>query len=142
MLDETELAEQLSTHGYKLTKQRLAVLAVIAKSGEHLSPAQIYERAKADCPQIGLTTVYRVLAILTRLGIVRRVHFDQGCHSYALAGQGHRHYLVCTSCGSVVEFEGCDISALLEAVAAQTGFEIEGHWLQLFGKCPACQKKG
>lgn len=137
-----ELAEQLSTHGYKLTRQRRAVLAVITATEEHLSPAEIYRRAKADCPDIGLTTVYRTLDILAKLGLIKRVHFERGCHSYALASRGHRHHLVCTGCGNIVEFEGCDLSALLEVVASQTGFAIEEHWLQLFGKCPACQERG
>ena len=135
-----ELAEQLSAHGYKLTRQRRAVLSVIAASEGHLNPAEVYEKAKANCPEIGLTTVYRTLDILARLGAIRRVHLEGGCHSYALASGGHRHHLVCTDCGNVVEFEGCDLSALLQAVASQTGFEIKEHWLQLFGKCPACQK--
>ncbi len=65
-----ELAEQLSTHGYKLTRQRRAVLAVITATEEHLSPAEIYRRAKADCPDIGLTTVYRTLELLDELGLV------------------------------------------------------------------------
>jgi len=135
-----KLAEQLSAHGYKLTRQRRAVLAVIASSEGHLNPAEVYKRAKADCPQIGLTTVYRTLDILAKLGTIKRVHLEKDCRSYAPASQGHCHYLVCTNCGSIVEFEGCDLSALLETVASQTGFKVEGHWLQLFGKCPACQK--
>lgn len=135
-----KLAEQLSAHGYKLTRQRRAILAVIASSEGHLTPAEVYERAKADCPQIGLTTVYRTLDILAKLGTIKRVHFEKGCHSYAPASRGHHHYLICTTCGSVVEFEGCDLSSLLETIASQTGYKIEGHWLQLFGKCPACQE--
>ena len=140
MLDETELAEQLSAHSYKLTRQRRAVLAVVASSEERLSPAEVYERAKAACPEIGLTTVYRTLGILVKLGAIKRVHLDESCHSYAPASQGHHHYLVCSGCGNVIEFEGYDLSALLDAVAAQTGFDIEEHWLQLFGRCPACQE--
>ncbi len=140
-LDEGELGEQLSAHGYKLTGQRRAVLAVIASSGERLSPAEVYEKAKAACPRIGLTTVYRTLDILVELGAVRLVHLDEGCHSYAPATEGHHHHLVCSGCGSVVEFEGCDLSPLLNAVASRTGFEIEDHWLQLFGRCPACRKR-
>jgi len=141
MLDQMELAEQLSARGYKLTRQRRAVLEVIASSEERLNPAEVCEKAKAACPGIGLTTVYRTLDILVGLGVVRRVHLDEGCHSYAPATEGHQHHLVCSDCGNVVEFEGCDLSALLKAVASQTGFEIEDHWLQLFGRCPACQKR-
>lgn len=136
-----ELAEQLRAHGYRLTRQRQAVLGVVSSSGEHLSPAEVHERARASCPQIGLTTVYRTLDILIELGAIKRVHLNEGCHSYAPAGHGHRHHLICNGCGRIVEFEGGDLLALLDAVAEQTGFEIEDHWLQFFGKCPACRER-
>ncbi|MEW6227024.1 MAG: transcriptional repressor [Bacillota bacterium] len=140
MLDDEKLAKQLSTSSYKLTRQRRAVLSVIASTDGHLNAAEVYEKAKSECPQIGLTTVYRTLDILVELGAIKRVHLDEGCHSYAPASRGHHHHLVCTDCGRAVEFEGCDLSPFLDAVASQTDFEIEEHWLQLFGKCPTCQK--
>ena len=139
--DETGLATQLSARGYKLTRQRRAVLRVIAACAGPLDPAGVYREAKATCPGIGLTTVYRTLEVLHGLGIVRRVHLEQGCHSYAPAGNGHRHRLICAHCNAVVEFDLCDLSALLQAISLQTGFRIEGHWLQLYGTCPQCQKK-
>lgn len=140
MLDDEKLAKQLSTSSYKLTRQRRAVLSVIASTDGHLNAAEVYEKAKSEYPQIGLTTVYRTLDILVELGAIKRVHLDEGCHSYAPASHGHHHHLVCTDCGRAVEFEGCDLAAFLDAVASQTGFEIEEHWLQLFGRCPTCQK--
>ena len=132
-------ADKLSENGYKLTKQRIAVMKVIASNNEHLNPDEVYEMAKAYCPRIGLTTVYRTLEILDRLGIIRRVHMDDGCHGYAPVSEGHHHHLVCTMCGRVVEFEGGDLSNLLEEVTCRTGFEIKEHWLEFFGICPLCQ---
>ncbi|MEW6227017.1 MAG: transcriptional repressor [Bacillota bacterium] len=72
----------------------------------------------------------------------KRVHLDEACHSYAPASRRHHHHLVCTDRGKAVEFEGCDLWAILDAGAFKTGFEIEEHWLQFFGKCPTCQKTG
>jgi len=51
----------------------------------------------------------------------------------------HGHHLICSSCNQVVEFDGCDLEALFKSVASKTGFRIEGHWLQVFGRCPKCQ---
>ncbi len=128
-------------HGFKDTRQRRAVLSVVVSSGECLNPAEVYAKAKAACPRIGLTTVYRTLEILADLGVVRRVHLQQGCHSYALAGVGHRHHVICSTCHGAIEFEGCDLSEVMQSAAKQTGFRVDGHWLQLFGTCPACQGK-
>lgn len=140
-LGDADLARELSSRGFKLTRQRRAVLQVIADCEGRLDPAELYAEAKRVCPRIGLTTVYRTLEILSELGAVKRVHLEHGCHSYAPASNGHRHYLVCSGCQQVVEFDGCDLAGALGAVAARTGFRIEGHWLQLFGQCPACQER-
>jgi Fur family ferric uptake transcriptional regulator len=137
---EAELQKELSANGFKLTRQRRAVLSVISASGERLDPADVHAKAQLACPCIGLTTVYRTLEILSELGAVKRVHIEDGCHSYALAGAGHRHYVICSRCNGVVEFDGCNLSVVLEHVSARTGFRIESHWLQLSGLCPACQK--
>jgi len=133
------LVKELNAHGFKDTQQRRAVLSVVVASGEYLSPAEVYAKAKVACPRIGLTTVYRTLEILADLGVVRRVHLQQGCHSYALASAGHRHHVICSTCQGTIEFEGCDLSEVVQSAVHQTGFRVEGHWLQLFGTCPACQ---
>lgn len=133
--------EKLHLAGYKATRQRRVVLEVIAAVGMHLTPIEVYERARIHCPDLGLTTVYRTLDILSGLGLVQRIHLKDGCHSFALAGQGHCHHLICERCGDVVEFEGDDLSLLINRVAQSTGFVIREHWLELFGTCPACQKE-
>ncbi len=139
MADGEGPVRRLRASKYKLTRQRQAVLSAIASSESHLDAAEVYEKASAECPGIGLTTVYRTLDILVQLGLARRVHLEEGCHRYAPASEGHRHHLVCTGCGRAVEFVGCDLSSFLDAVASETGFEIEEHWLQLLGKCPSCK---
>jgi Fur family ferric uptake transcriptional regulator len=135
-----QLTRELAMRGYKLTAPRRAVLDVVAGMGESLSPAEIYQRARRRYPRLGLVTVYRTLDILAEAGVLRRMHRDDGCHSYALAQAAHGHHLICLSCNQVVEFDGCDLDALFKSVARKTGFRIEGHWLEAFGLCPKCQK--
>ncbi|NLG79560.1 MAG: transcriptional repressor [Firmicutes bacterium] len=141
MINLERLEQQLKARGCKLTRQRRAVLGVVAKTEGRLDAARVCEDARAECPEIGLTTVYRTLDILADLGALRRLHLPDGCSSYATASPGHRHHLICVGCGRAVEFEGCDLTALVDSVASRTGFEIEDHWLQLLGRCPACQER-
>jgi Fe2+ or Zn2+ uptake regulation protein len=37
-----------------------------------------------------------------------------------------------------MEFTECDINAVVDAAARQTGYRITAHFLQLGGLCPAC----
>lgn len=140
MHSESErLTQALAQAGYRLTRPRRAVLEVMAASSDTLGPMEILNRARRLYPGVGLTTVYRTMELLADLGLARRVHTEDGCHSYALRGMDHGHYLICRRCHQVVEFEGCDLSPIIGAVARHTGFTIQDHWLELFGLCPSCQ---
>ncbi len=137
---EESLAGALAERGYKLTQPRRAVLKVIAGMGATLTPAEIYARARQFYPRTGLVTVYRTLDVLAECGAIRKIHQPDGCHSYARASEGHAHHIVCQTCRSVMEFEGCDLTDLLKAVQRHTGYKVSGHWLELFGSCPNCQR--
>jgi len=139
MLDETQLSAILAARGDKLTRPRRAVLTVIADSAESLTPAEIHARARKFYRQTGLVTVYRTLDLLAECGAVRKIHAPDGCHAYAPASEGHAHHVICQSCHAVIEFDNCDLSDLLAAVQRRTGYQVSGHWLELFGYCPRCQ---
>jgi Fur family ferric uptake transcriptional regulator len=133
------LTQALAGRGYKLTRPRRAVLRVVAENSESLTPAEIHLRARKFYPQTGLVTVYRTLDVLVECGAIRRIHQSDGCHAYARASEGHAHHVICEQCRSVVEFDCCDLGDLLAAVQRRTGFEVAGHWLELFGACPSCR---
>ncbi len=140
-LDLDTLNSELSRQGYKLTRQRRAVVEVVTQANTRLSAADVYVEAQGACPDLGLTTVYRTLEILEQMGVIRRVHLDDGCEGFAPASAEHGHLLICSGCQTTIEFEDCDLKALLKRVSAQTGFTIEQHWLELVGLCPHCRKK-
>ncbi len=140
-LDLSTLNSELSQQGYKLTRQRRAVVKVVTQANARLSAADVFARAQRLCPDLGLTTVYRTLEILEQMSVIRRVHLDDGCEGFALASAEHGHLLICSSCQATIEFEDCNLNSLLRRVSDRTGFTIERHWLELVGLCPQCQKK-
>lgn len=133
------LLRSLGQAGYSTTRPRQAVIEAVATATGYLTPLQILARGRRSYARLGLVTVYRTLDILAGMGLVRKVHLKDGCHSYALAQQGHNHHIICRICRKVTDFEGCDISAVLESAARQTGFWVEEHWLELFGLCSQCR---
>ncbi len=139
---EKRLTSLLRQHGYRLTPQRRAMLRVIAVSPEHLTPAAIYYRVRQEYPSIGLVTVYRTLSILAQLGLICEVHAGGSCRSYLMRKPaGHHHHLICSECGTVVDFADCDLNRLEERLSQVTGFKLGGHLLEFLGLCPACQKQ-
>jgi Fe2+ or Zn2+ uptake regulation protein len=126
--------------GYSNTAARRAVLEAICETDGQATPAGLLARGRAHHPALGLVTVYRTLDILHELGLVRRLHSEAGCHAYAPATHDHGHHVICQACGQAVEFEGCDIAAMVASVEAQTGFRVQTHWLEMFGLCPGCRR--
>jgi len=140
-LTANKIAGILRENGYKLTPQRHALLKVIASHHGHLSPDAIYEITRQEYPSIGRVTIYRTLELLTKLNLVCRVHAPDGCRSYMMRRPTeHHHHLVCSGCGLAVDFTDCDLSNLEKKLAEQSGFIIEGHLLELYGRCQDCRK--
>jgi Fur family ferric uptake transcriptional regulator len=132
---------QLSAAGYRVTAPRRAVMQVLLDTRTPLPPQEILERGRSAHPKLGLVTVYRALALLEELNLVRRIHCDAGCHGYVLASPGHRHHIICRKCGCAAEFEGAgDLDRLAVQVERSTDYRVDEHLLQLFGLCPNCQE--
>lgn len=125
--------------GLKCTPQRLAVLSILEESPRHFSVIEIHKKVREILPETGLATVYRTLETLVNLGLVVRVHLEDGCHTYMVAPMGHRHSIVCVGCNRVMDFSECPIGSISRKLSRQTGFTIQKHFLQLFGRCQTCQ---
>ena len=139
-MNQSKMAQTLRQAGYRLTQPRLAILQVLAENDGGLSPEAVHQQGKAICASLGLVTVYRTLDLLAELGLVRRVHSEQRCHSFASAGTD-RHHLICQGCYRVTEFPCDGLDGLIESVRQQTGYTITEHLLELSGLCPDCQAK-
>lgn len=134
--------ERLTNLGYRLTQPRRVVMKILSASPQPLAPLQIYERAQKMDTHLGLVSVYRSMELFTELGLVRRMHLDDGCHAYTVSSPGHHHTVICRNCDKAVEFMGDeDIKELVTRVERITGFAIDDHLLQLYGLCKDCRTK-
>ena len=136
----SEMARTMRAHGYKLTAQRLAVLEVLKNDDPHLTPAEVYERGKALLPGLGLTTVYRTLEVLARLGFLHRPRMGDSAVKYSTCTDGHHSHLICSECGLVVELKECHAHEVAQRLMEETAFRIDSHLLEFLGLCPDCRK--
>jgi Fur family ferric uptake transcriptional regulator len=146
LLDKaSSFKEKLREKGYRLTAQRQAILDVIAgHEGEHLSPEEIYDIVKSDCPEIGLATVYRTLILLETMDMVYKLDFDDGCYRYELNRnkEDHRHHhLICLKCGCVEEVEEDLLETLENQILKNKGFVVKDHSVEFYGYCADCSIK-
>ena len=133
--------EQLHDNGYRVTSARRAVVDAVFGSTHALTPIEVYDAARKKYRALGLVTVYRTLEKLEELHLIQRVHQPLGCQAFISAGHGHQHLLLCKQCGQVEFFEGDDLELLTKSIAKKTGYQIQDHWLQLFGLCANCLGK-
>jgi Fur family ferric uptake transcriptional regulator len=124
--------------GHRMTEPRSQVLRYIASYSTPFSAEQLYAALQHDQLSPGRATVYRALEQLSHEGWIVRIHTSSADSTYSLSWPGHIHHLVCTSCGRVVAFAGCALDTLLVQLSQQTGFQIEGHLLEVYGQCAAC----
>jgi len=132
------LSRRVREAGFKLTPPRLAVLQVVEEDCNHLSTSEIFRRAQLIQPGVGLATVYRALELFTELGIVRPITVGDGPPTYIRAEGGH-HHLVCSACGTVIEFDECGSANLAAELAARYNFQIQSHLLEFYGLCANCR---
>jgi Fur family ferric uptake transcriptional regulator len=144
MPDVATVLERLDRAGYRLTGPRRAVLDEIVARQTPFTSAELLAAMQQRAPGIGRATVFRTLELLTQMGIVQRIHDEPTggrCHAYLACDPGHHHHhLICQGCGAVTDFaEDAALDALMRKVEQQTAYQIEGHRLELVGRCPACQ---
>lgn len=144
-IDYDVLKEDLKKKGYKLTPQRRAIVDTIVESeGKHLTAEEIYDEVKKKCPEIGLATVYRTILLLEEIGIVSKLHLNDGCSRYELvhSNERHRHHhLICNQCNSVIEVEDDLLEDLESSIEKNYHFKILDHSVKFYGICSKCQTK-
>lgn len=141
----SKLKENLKAKGYKLTPQRRAIVdSIVSSEGKHLTAEEIYDIVKEDCPEIGLATVYRTIAMLEELGIVSRLDLGDNISRYELVHEeeNHQHHhLICNNCSKVIEVEGDLLDLLEQNIEEKYKFKIKDHSVKFFGICDECSGK-
>ena len=135
----SEYVPQLHSRGFRVTSQRMAILHVLRHSRTHLSPSEVYNRARRDLPGLTETTVYRTLEFLARNDLVRLTHMVNGHLSYEIAGSDH-HHLICRICGSEIEVEHALFKNVYAELESVSHYALTDNHITIFGICPNCQK--
>lgn len=139
-LATAEYAQLLAQHGLRATRQRVAVLAALARERDDATAQEIHARLGDKGQRIGLATVYRTLAALSEIGVIDALMHRPGELCYRLCGEGHHHHLVCSQCHRVVELGDCELDDWLERLGDAHGFTVSAHTVEVTGTCAECQR--
>lgn len=134
--------------GYRITVPRQAIMDVLSKTSKHLSAEDIYMKVHKIHPNVGLTTVYRTLELLSQMGMVVKFDFGDGRARYELTEgpeSEHHHHLICTSCKRIIEYtEFIDeemefLKRAEKGLSKKYNFDIKNHIIQFYGLCDKCK---
>lgn len=126
-------SQDLKNAGLKVTAPRLKILKLLEESAEHHFAAEdIYRRLNDSGEEIGLATVYRVLAQFEQAGLVTRHNFEGGRALFELNDGKHHDHMVCLETGKVIEFVSKDIEELQRRIAEERGYELVDHSFVLY----------
>jgi Fur family ferric uptake transcriptional regulator len=128
--------------GLKQTAQRNTILRTFLETREHLSVEQLHGLVRKKDPKIGSTTVYRTLKLFTECGLASEVAFHDGVARYEHQyNRRSHHHMVCTECGSSVEFFSPEVDQLEAEIGRQQNYLPTRHTFQIYGLCLDCRKK-
>ncbi len=138
-LEDTRQA--LNVPGLRSTSQRALILEIIRQGQGHLDADEVYRQARERQPRLSLSTVYRALHMLKKLGLVEELHFDEEHHHYEIKPATEHHHLTCLGCGRVIEFNYPLARLVKRQVTEARGFEIIDTELRMTGYCAECRQK-
>ena len=131
----------LKENALKFTKQRELVLKFLYENKGHFTPEDIYTLLKEQYPDvnIGIATVYRTLTLLETSQIASSISFGVQGKKYELGLKKHHDHLICTKCGTIIEFFDETIEKKQEEIAKKFNFKMTDHTMKIIGLCEKCQ---
>jgi len=135
MSELESVIRRLEDLNHRITPSRVAVIAAVLAHSGHFTVDDVVRQARG----VGRATVFRTMRLLLEIDVVCRVLLEDGSLHYRVSRRGHHHHLVCVSCGNVQDLDECVVGDLVRELAAATEYEIEGHWLEFYGRCATCR---
>lgn len=121
---------------------RILVLEVFLQTEQHLTAAELHRAVKAAGHVLDEGLVGDTLELMCRYGFAQKSRFDNGEARYEHLHLGQHHdHMVCTKCRKIFEFHDDHIEQLQMQVAANQGFHLLQHRMELYGICAQCLQR-
>jgi Fur family transcriptional regulator, ferric uptake regulator len=140
----SSLKAELNERGWRLTPQRETILQVFQNlpKGEHLSAEDLYELLQEEGEGISLSTIYRTVKLMARMGILRELELAEGHKHYEINQPypHHHHHLICVRCNKTIEFKSDSILKVGMKTTTKEGYHLLDCQLTIHAVCPTCQR--
>ena len=142
----SSLKAELNSRGWRLTPQREKILVIFQElpKGNHLSAEELHNLLEKGGEVISLSTIYRSVKLMTRMGILRELELAEGHKHYELnqPHPHHHHHIVCIQCNSTIEFKNDSILKHSLKQCEKEGFQLIDCQLTVMTVCPEALRMG
>ena len=142
MASLSRIERQCIEKGMKMTGQRRVIARVLSDAKNHPDVEEVFQRASKLDSKISIATVYRTVRMFEEAGILERHDFGDGRSRYEETSDDHHDHIIDVHSRRVIEFQSDEIEALQERIAAELGYKLIGHRLELYGVPMEGRKKG
>jgi Fe2+ or Zn2+ uptake regulation protein len=133
-----EILARLRQGGGRITTARRLVVETLLESPHHQTAEELASQVQAHAPEVHISTVYRNLDELEKLGVISHAHLGHGAAVYHLSDAAHGH-LVCSECGWVEEAPISAFDGLARNLRRDHGFELDTRHFAVQGLCSHCR---
>lgn len=138
------LKAELNERGWRMTPQREKILQTFRElpAGNHLSAEDLLHQLEASGESISLSTIYRTLKLMARMGILRELELAEGHKHYEInqPSPHHHHHLICVRCNKTIEFKSDSVLKVGAKTAQKEGYHLLDCQLTIHAICPSCQR--
>jgi len=122
--------------------ERFQVLDAFLQLDHHVTRADILRQLEKEGQFLDEDFVISSMEHLCRFGFATKVEFDQEETLYEHRHIGvHHDHMICTKCGTILEFEDEVLEKQQNKIAQAYGFHMLQHRMEIYGLCAACMAK-
>jgi len=127
---------ELKRAGFRVTRQRVAVIDFLAGRDDHPSARQVYRAVAETEAGVSLATIYNTLATLVEMGLIRELEFEGSDNRYDTNLVPHLN-LVCITCGEILDVPH-EVPVNIDEIRSLLGFETSDVRMEYRGLCRSC----
>jgi Fe2+ or Zn2+ uptake regulation protein len=135
---DEKVAEELSRHGLRATRQRIAALRLLRRLKSHPTSAELHARLLREHENLSRKTVYEILDALVQTGLAFRVTAVGEPYRYEARPEPHYH-ATCRLCGRLYDVPASADSRIRRRANLPEGFHVEKIDVTIRGVCHRCR---
>ena len=134
-----QLKKLFGQEGIDRFDDRLQVIDAFLQTENHVTAGELHQLMADQGLPLEADFIRETLKLMCRFGFAQRNRFGNGSVRYEHLHLGHHHdHLICTKCRRILEFKNDQIEALQIQIAADHGFHLLQHRMELYGICRDC----